>query len=373
MTRQRSTGENVYVEDEREDVEYEHAYNDRENEEDVYEHEDVYDDHVATQNELEDVGREHEIVDREHEDVRNQHEIVVGEHENFNSEHDRVNDDNEYDNIHKHIQFDNDLGSVVERVADVKIDFDFTDSDDDDDDNIDDDVNDIDNIDYYANCVQRTEKDPESKDEKKAQHSDTFVHDELRSPEKKIGLSDDERQKSKRSSKDCLKQSKNQTVNFLESDISSVKYSCDSEQENTLSDQNNEPTNLSVKTVYTNEMQDKEIIRNKKPAKSENDRVKPDGSSAFVFGSGNEKEQIRKMSVYKVYQVLLEWRSSDTEKYLSKSLRNEERDDLKETRKATDERGERREDTKSLILPSIDSKSQMAIRGKIVSEKVRKA
>ena len=373
MSTQRSTGENVYVEDEREDVEYEHAFNDLENEEDVYEHEDVYDDHVATKNELEDVGREHEIVDREHEDVRNQHEIVVGEHENFNSEHDRVNDDNEYDNIHKHIQLDNDLGSVVERVADVKIDFDFTDSDDDDDDNIDDDVNDIDNIDYYASCVQRTEKDTESKDEKMPQHSDTFVHDELRSPENKIGLSDDERQKSKRSSKDSLRQSKNQTVNFLESDVSSVKYSCDSEQENTLSDQKNESTNLSVKTVYTNEMQDKEIIRNKKPAKSENDLVKPDGSSAFVFGSGNEKEQVRKMSVYKVYQVLLEWRSSDTEKYLSKSLVNEERDDLKETRKATDERGKRREDTKSLILPSIDSKSQMAIRGKIVSEKVRKA
>lgn len=358
MSTQRNIDENVRVEDGREDVEYEHACDD-ENEDLVYEREDDYSEHVD--------------VVREHESVCNEHEIVDDKNENVDNEHDDVDDDHEY-NIHKHIQFDNDdLSCIVERVADVKIDFDFTDSDDDDDD-----VDDIDNIDDDQCYDQRAGKNTDNNKEKITQSSDSFVHDNLRSPAKKVSLSDNERQKLKSSSNASSNQSKNRTAKLLEIDSKapSVKYSCDSpsvHQGNTSLDQKYEHTDLPVKNVHTNELEDKEITKKKEHVKSEDNHVNSDGSSQFVFGNGSEKEQLRKFSVYKVYQVLLEWCTSETEKYLTKSLGSKEGDDRKETEKATERRSKRKDDGKSLQLPSIDSKSQMAIRGKIVSEKLTKA
>ena len=377
MSTQKDIDENVHAEGEREDVEYEHAYNDDENEDLVYEHEDVYGEHADIQSEYKDVGREHESVDDEHEGVVNEHEIVDDKNENVDNEHDDIDDDHEYD-IHKHIQFDNnDLGCIVERVADVKVDFDFADSDDDDD--IDDDVDDIDNIDDDQCFDQRAEKDADNNEEKIAQNSDSFVHDNLSSSAKKISLSDNERQRRKSKDNEFSNQSKNRTANQHEmedSKVSSVKYSCDSQsvdQGNTSVDQKYGPTDLPVKNVHINELEDEKIIRKKELVKSEHNHVNSDGRSAFVFGNRSEKEQIRNLSIYKVYQVLLEWRTFETEKFLTKSLESKEDNDRKETEKATGERSKRKDGGKSLLLPSIDSKSQMAIRGKIVCEKLTKA
>jgi hypothetical protein len=295
------------VEYEHEDVEYENDQNDDENEHVHFEHEND--------------NCEHEDVEGEHEDVGNEHENVDDEHEDVNNEHEHIDDNHVYNNIHKLIRFDNsDLGCVVERTGNVKIDLDFTDSDDDDDDDIDD----IDNI-CDDHCADYKKKIGHNK-ETMTENSDSCVPDDIRSTKMKIEVD---------SNNESSNRSKNQTRNIPKVDNPHVS------------------SDTRISHSGTNS-----------------------GGPQYTEQARNEKEQqTRKQCVDKVHRVLVEWCNAETKKYLANSFRNKEIesglfDDIKGSDEAIEET---KDSAKRVMLPSIDSKSQMAIRGKIVSEKLTKA
>jgi hypothetical protein len=291
------------VEYKHEDVEYENDQNDDENEHVHFEHEND--------------NCEHEDVEGEHEDVGNEHENVDDEHEDVNNEHEHIDDNHVYNNIHKLIRFDNsDLGCVVERIGNVKIDLDFTDSDDDDDD-----IDDIDNIcdDHCADYKKKIDNYKETMTE----NSDSCVHDDIST---KIKIEVD-------SNNESSNRSKNQTRNIPKVDNPQVSSE----------------TRISHSVTTSGGPQCTEQAR-------------------------SEKGQTRKQCVDKVHHVLVEWCNAETKKYLANSFRNKEIESgLFDDIKGSDEAIEETKGSAKRVLPSIDSKSQMAIRGKIVSEKLTKA
>ena len=182
------------------------------------------------------------------------------------------------------------MGCIVERIGNVKIDLDFTDSDDDDD--VTDD--DIDNI-NDDNCVNSEEKIGNSRD-KIEQNSETSVDHNVKS--------------------------------------SAMIENISSDQEQPQKDLNSDLTNNS------------------------------------------EQGQTKKQCIEKVHEVLQEWCGVETKKYLRKSFRSREFEllpDEKRSGEVLKERSRGKDSGRSVMLPSIDSKSQMAIRGKIVSDKLTKA
>ncbi len=356
LMNERRNDESEHVEAKHEDVEYENDLNDDENEHVDYEHENA--------------TYEHDYVDNEHENVGNEHGNVDDENEDDDKlEH--IDDNNEYDKIHKHIRFDNnDLGCVVERIGNVKIDLDFTDSDDDDDDD------DIDNIDD-DHCAEYAEK-MDNKKEKITQNSDSYVHGGIESSTMKINLSTNQGQPTESTNNESLSQSKNRTTELHKVEVSSSHTIPDPQcpdQQDTTVDEQCKTTDSKNKNVFASHL---ESTSDNEMKRSEVRDVNCDGSSECVLDGikSGVKERDRKQCVEKVHQVLLGWCGSGTRKYLTKCLRSKESElfeDEKGNDEATEERNERKGSAKSVMLPSIDSKSQMAIRGKIVSEKLTKA
>ena len=342
LMNERRNDEGEHVEAKHEDVEYENDHNDDEN----------------------------EHVDYEHENATYEHEYVDNEHENVGNEHGNVDDENEDDDKREHIDNDNEYDKIHKHIGNVKIDLDFTDSDDDDDDD------DIDNIDD-DHCAEYAEK-MDNKKEKITQNSDSYVHGGIESSTMKINLSTDQGQATESTNNESLSQSKNRTTELHKVEVSSSHTIPDPQcpdQQDTTVDEQCKTTNSKNKNVSASHLESTSDNEMKRSGVRD---VNCGGSLECVLDGikSGVKERDRKQCIEKVHQVLLGWCGSETRKYLTKCLRSKESElfeDEKGNDEATEERNERKGSAKSVMLPSIDSKSQMAIRGKIVSEKLTKA
>jgi hypothetical protein len=107
-----------------------------------------------------------------------------------------------------------------------------------------------------------------------------------------------------------------------------------------------------------------------------NDQSQPQKDSSNDDANDSEKKSESKLCSEKVHEVLQEWCCTETKKFLRKSFRDKKTgllQDEKNSNEVMEESNQGEDSGGSVMLPSIDSKSQNAIRGKIVSDKITKA
>ena len=352
--------ENMRVESEPRNLECESEHDDKESEDVEMEHDNADVEHEDVDWEHDNVRGEHEVVDWEHEDVGDGHENISDEDED--NEHEK--DNHEYDSIHKLIRFDNnELGCVVERIRDVKIDLDFDSDDSNDSDDIIDDVEDSGDSEEITDDHQ----------EKLTQNSENGKNS------KKITMSSPHHEKLSDTSCETSRSRKSDNhTTKMSTDIHSNTNCgpCHTGKVRALPDEKHETSDfISNEGVSKSQFKDIVTVNNREFKNRRVKDVKPDRRSLSLFdgSESNEKTELRKLSVFKVYQVLQEWCSLETKRFLAMPVENEEIKLIGKEKRTDQVKGQKHHSKDSVTLPSIDSNSQIAIRGKIVSEKLTKA